>query len=591
MAMMISSSCMPRRWYWIFFIAILLFATVIRLWHLGQLPVSLYWDEAAMYVDVKSVIETGKDMHGRPWYQLIYPSYGDYKLPAYIWSATASSKVFGLSEFSLRFPSAVAGTLTVLVAGLLTRTLLQQATRTKYTAKFLDNAQLLTMLVVASAPWSVQFSRTAFEGHLGQLLLATSILFAVIGLRKTQRWLFWLSPIIGALATYSYFSVRFVWIAVYPLVCAVVIWQQCLDGRLQAHRFQSQLRKIWRVGLKVLLGLALFGLLLLPLLRSPLAKDTDRFRLGTASVLNNDGLVHQSNLYRALAGNTPIDRVIFNKYWLTLHELLRNYSDNTSPNFLFVSGDPNLRHGTGQTGLFLLVLAPLFITGFAVLYKRHFWLATFLVGWWILALLPASVPENTPHALRSLNALVPLAITIGFGTTWCWQRTRRTSLKFLLVGIWGLCFVWYWWFYTTIYPATSADDWQSGYKPLAQELTAALSQGKTAYLIPFDDRFYLWIMAYGEHRGQDFQRWQSDDYKFATTKSDQNFERVFFSAPDDIELLKAVQEGKQPLLIGKREAITERCSQSQTFTCTVEEVYDEVMKPKFAIATLTPKSL
>src|SRR5687767_3489662 len=129
---------MPRRWFWVLFLFIVMFAGCIRVWQLGRLPVSVYWDEAAMLVDIKSVLETGKDMHNRPWYQLIYPSYGDYKLPVYIWAATATSKVFGFGEFGLRLPSALAGIGTVIVAGVLIRLLLQIATKTKYSSKFLD---------------------------------------------------------------------------------------------------------------------------------------------------------------------------------------------------------------------------------------------------------------------------------------------------------------------------------------------------------------------------------------------------------------------------------------------------------------------
>src|SRR5258708_18635134 len=94
--------------FWLTFIGIAVVALFIRLFRLGQVPVSLYWDEIAMYVDIKSVLQSGQDMFGRPWFQVIYPSYGDFKLPAYIWSAILSAKIFGLSEWSFRLPSVLA---------------------------------------------------------------------------------------------------------------------------------------------------------------------------------------------------------------------------------------------------------------------------------------------------------------------------------------------------------------------------------------------------------------------------------------------------------------------------------------------------
>src|SRR3972149_8796774 len=94
----------------IFFLAVLL-----RFYQLGAVPVSLYWDETAMLVDARSVAATGRDMYGNSWLQAIYPSYGDYKLPVYIWLASLSVKVFGASEWALRLPSATAGGLTLLM--------------------------------------------------------------------------------------------------------------------------------------------------------------------------------------------------------------------------------------------------------------------------------------------------------------------------------------------------------------------------------------------------------------------------------------------------------------------------------------------
>src|SRR5258708_8726060 len=107
--------------FWVFFTIILFFAAVLRFYQLGKVPVSLYWDEAAILVDVKSVIQTGRDMFGMPWYHVIFPSYGDFKLPVYIWLASVSAKVFGLGEWSLRLPSVLAGLGTVVVGGYLAK--------------------------------------------------------------------------------------------------------------------------------------------------------------------------------------------------------------------------------------------------------------------------------------------------------------------------------------------------------------------------------------------------------------------------------------------------------------------------------------
>lgn len=577
---------MPRRWFWSLFICITFTAFLLRIWQLGHLPVSLYWDEAAMFVDVKSVLATGTDMHGRPWYQLIYPSYGDYKLPVYIWLATASSALFGLSEFSLRLPSAVTGVLTVVLAGLIARELLSKTVRTQYSERALDTLQLFTMGVLTLTPWSLLFSRTAFEGHVGQMFLATSLYFVIKGLGGKKSWLFWLGPIFGALATYSYFSVRFVWVVIYIGLASLFLWQRYGAGK-RLSQWRSVLNAARFSLLKIILGLLLFGLLLIPLLRSPLAKDADTFRLGTASVLNNPELVHQSNESRLLAGNTRIDRLFYNRPVLLIKELAKNYSDNMSPAFLFISGDPNLRHGTGQTGLFLLVLAPAFLLGGAVLFKRHTLLGAFLGLWWVVALLPASVPENTPHALRSLNALVPLTIVIGFGLTWMWYKAPFIVARAVIIIAVLFSFAQFWWFYSTVYPSLSADDWQSGYAVLAKHITNETDKGKEVYVVPFDDRFYLWYMGYGPFTGSEFQAWKSDNYKFAGATLP-SMKGVEFIAPDNARLSQLVSEGRAVVLVGEIEDVQERC-QTGSFQCEILDIADEAKRPKFQAATLMMK--
>ena len=485
-----------------FFSIILIIACLFRFVRLGHVPYSLYWDEEAMRVDVKSILTTGNDMHNRPWKQVIYPSYGDYKLPVYIWFATLSAKVFGISEFSFRLPSALAGIGTVLVGGYLARECITLYEKKQH-LYLRQIAQLSTMLVIAICPWSILFSRTGFEGHVGQFFLALSI--ACLFFVKYRKWAWYLSPFFAAVATYSYFSVRFVWIILFIFTALVL-----LKG--------SPLRA---VVIKMSVPLLIFAILLLPLLRSPLYGDSNRFRLGTDSILKNEAQGTQSNVYREMSGDSKVDKIFYHRMWLTARELFTNYSKNTSLSFLFLSGDPNLRHGTGKEGLFLLVFMPFFFLGTVALFVRKREVFFLLVAWWLIALLPASVPLNTPHALRSLNALVPLSIFIGLGLSilLTHEYTSKT-LKFFSIFSCAFLIVFFTakftFDYFILYPANSAASWQNGYTQLAQQLYNHKSDQETVTILPFDDRFYLWLMAEGPYTGKDFHTWKTQDYKFNT---------------------------------------------------------------------------
>ncbi len=502
---------MNKRWKLsLFLIALSLFgwSLFMRFYQLGNIPVGLYWDEAAILVDARSIASSGFDMHGRPWYQVIYPSYGDYKLPVYIWLAGLSVKVFGPTALAIRLPSALAGISTVIVSGLIIKLLIEEFGNREQVRKSkisLSNlVGVLTSTVVAISPWSILFSRTGFEAHLGQFLLSLSILFALLSRKK--RSLILLAPVFGILATYSYFSVRFVWLGVFTLLVSLMYILPELKPRM---------RKVTPVFSNILiflfLPIILFSLGLLPMFHSPLYEASNTFRLSTDSVLNNFSDVMQSNIYRQEAGNTKVDRLVFYRWWLTGKKLMANYADNVSLQFLFLKGDPNLRHGTGQHGLFLLIFLPFFAIGWYVLFKKNWQIFFLFLSWWMFALLPASVPNTTPHALRSLNALVPLAGVIGVGLAYSTEALVAYSKKVILTvsviffTVLFFSLIHFSNYYFTEYPVTSVQDWQGGFEDVTKSIFKLRDAREDVYVLPFDDRFYLWILGYGPYTSQQIQ--------------------------------------------------------------------------------------
>lgn len=494
---------MSKKVYWILFSLILLLAIGIRVYKLGLIPVSLYWDEAAMLVDAKTLSQTGHDMHGRVWYQVIFPSYGDYKLPVYIWLAAISVKLFGVTEWALRFPSVLSGIGTVIVGGWLAK----QLVKTKTSALHADLFQLSTMLVIATSVWDILFSRTGFEGHVAQFLLLSSM--ALVVASRKQRWLLVLSALLGGLATYAYFSVRFVWPFVYG---GFYLWtQQALVFEMIRHfSFKKLTRQLFSFfGWPIVSGV-IFAICLVPMLRSPLYQQSNQYRLSTSSVLTID-YATQSNQDRQLSGNTTLDRFLFHRYVLFGQKLASNFADHLDPNFLFVQGDANLRHGTGEHGLFLIILLPCLVIGLFALFQFDKALLAAILIWWLAALLPASVPTDTPHALRSLNALVPISLLIAFGLArlLLWFKAQRrwfVITGFLVMGSCvGLSFGEFWYYYLHYYQYESAYSWQDSYKQLADVVLTHHHEVRTVWITPFENRFYLWLLVYGPYSGQQIQ--------------------------------------------------------------------------------------
>lgn len=475
--------------------AILVLSIVFRFWQLGSNPVGLYWDEIAMYVDAKVVSQTLKDMHGHSALQTIFPSYGDYKLPMYIWLASLSFKLIGASEFALRLPSAVLGVAQSVVIFLILRKL----TSAQFSNKLSWGVSLLGSFIIAVSPWSVLFSRTGFEGFTGQFLVSCAFLCLLLSTRS-KKWLI-PSSLLAIAGVYSYYSVRFVW----P-VLIICFWSFFVAPKLipliksPTQFLKSSLFSI----LPFVVCLVIWWLGISPIFNSPDYAASQQFRLSTSSILVATPYNLQSNVYRELTGNNIVSRVLYHGWFLQIQALLQNYADHFDFNFLFISGDPNLRHSTGQHGLFLLFCFPLLIAGFLYQLRKSPLQLLFFVIWWLIALLPASVPTDTPHALRSLNALTPIVIIMSFGLVPFYVlynriKSKPTQRAILLIT---LAMIGYQVFmfgadYFFVYPVKSASEWQQGYKDIVLNVDQDRQKYDKIWINPEDDRFFLWYLGYG----------------------------------------------------------------------------------------------
>jgi hypothetical protein len=327
---------------------------------------------------------------------------------------------------------------------------------------------------------------------------------------------FWVlvSAALGLAAAYTYFALRFVWPVV--LVSSLVL----------VTDWKSEWKKVILATIvAILLGYVGF----IPMTSSPLYEASNSLRLGTASLLNTDQYILESNVMREIAGNTFIDRLFFHRSLLMLQGLLKNYADHFSWQYIFMSGDPNLRHSTGAFGLFLLPLAVLPFIGVAR-FKNKYWRVTAWLGvWWLAAVLPAAIPMNTPHALRSLSGLVPASLALGgcllLAYQWFSTLDSKKVIPKLLVVAW--C-VWlsfslfaYGRYYFTVYPKLSAKDWQHGYDELARAVQNDYkTHNEPVIVAAFDDRFFLWQLVLPDYAPQDIPTMKHNQYRIVATGTD-----------------------------------------------------------------------
>jgi 4-amino-4-deoxy-L-arabinose transferase-like glycosyltransferase len=85
-----------------------LVAAFLRLWYLGVNPPHLTPDEASLGYNAYSILKTGRDEYGEIL-PIIFKSFGDYKPGLYVYATVPFVALFGLTEFAVRLPSAIAG--------------------------------------------------------------------------------------------------------------------------------------------------------------------------------------------------------------------------------------------------------------------------------------------------------------------------------------------------------------------------------------------------------------------------------------------------------------------------------------------------
>jgi len=156
-----------------FLILALFLAAILRLWMLGNVPPHLTPDEASLGYNAYSILKTGKDEYGEK-FPMIFKSFGDYKPGLYVYLTVPSVAAFGLNEFAVRFPSALAGIFSVWLLFLIVRKL------------FDEKIALVSSFVMAVMPWAIYFSRGAWEVNVALTLTLAGIYFFLKSLKETR---------------------------------------------------------------------------------------------------------------------------------------------------------------------------------------------------------------------------------------------------------------------------------------------------------------------------------------------------------------------------------------------------------------------
>lgn len=512
----------------IFLCLILLLSLALRLISLSTIPPSLNWDEVSIGYNAASILHTGKDEWGN-FLPLSFRAFGDYKLPGYIYLDIPFIAVFGLNELGVRLPSAILGAGLVLLIFLILK------------RKTDINTALWGSFLAAITPWTIILSRVALEAQLTLFLTTLGLYLFLLGLER-RYWLLFSSLSFG-LTIFSYNSSRIV-TPLLLLVIGVFYWKKLLGTK--------------KYTLAALVIFVTFFLLALP--KAILQDSSARYKW--TSILD-EGAINRINELRGSSALPPaLAAVTFNKVTYVVPEIFKNYFSHFNPNFLFLNGGSNYQFSVPGSGLFYPIIAPLLLVGFWVILKERKKWQLSVMSWFFIAIIPAAITRDAPHALRSLMMIPPVVLITSMGIAFCFNhliRKNRLILSIVLTIVLLLNIYRFWQNYSGAYTKAYSWSWQYGYK---QAVGFIKLNGGAYQKIYFTKKYgepHEFILFYSQY---DPEKYRTDSKLVRYFRSDwywvDSFDKYVFlndwEVKDKVKSEQAVPAGRQG--IGKNLLIT-----------------------------------
>ncbi len=387
----------------IFVLVVLVLAIFTRLYKLGEAPHGFYVDEAGQGYSAYSILKTGKDEFGKE-YPIVFRSLTDFKTPVYIYLIVPFIPVFGLNEFTVRFPSFLFSIMTIPVLYFL----IKHLSGKKYLA-------MLSILLLSISPWHILFGRTNFECNVALFFFLSGVLFFYKALNKPIFFL--ASALMFAIAIPAYHSQRIIT----PLTIIALA--------LKYHKEIFIRKNLTYLSLGGILGL----LISLPTLS---IASTPGF-LARASGLNIFTHVRQMPSGFLENYNGIFSFFINGSWFLSIREFLALYLSYLSPRYMFILGDYGPRSSFPELSTFFVWQAPLYIWGLYILIKNKkvSELKFLILALLFISPLPAAVTRDPYSTIRSLPLVVPQIIIIALAIEDIYQKIKSYKLRIIFIFI------------------------------------------------------------------------------------------------------------------------------------------------------------
>lgn len=471
---------MQKYLVYIFLTLIVLVAFVLRVYQNTSHPLGFFCDEAGLTYEAYSIATTGKDSLGNtfPFYINIFSPRGPvavYDQIPFIW-------IFGMSEFTSRFISALYGTITIVLVFFLTYIL----SKNKTTAMF---AALLT----ATSPWHIQFSRFGTENIRLPFYFGLFLLFVLLGIHAQYKHVIANSALRDEAISYKnnrsklyvFLSIFFLFLAFYSYTAADVFLLPFLVGFVLI--FRTYFFKYKRFSLILA---ALLILIISPFMYQMISSP-QQSRFAEVSVFK---------------GKTNQEAIT---------AMVTTYLQSYSPEFLFFKGDAGMpghfinRFSVKGFGELYLVALPFFLLGLWYVIRNSKKKTNQLLLLWLLLYPLGSVVAGAdgggPFATRSIIGALVFQIITASGITYFLSQIKEKVVKYAVIGGVTVLFViscgLYIYAYFVQYPTYSEDfwGWQYGVRDIVQYFAQHQSEYDQEIMAPEFNAPDIFFKFYAPH--------------------------------------------------------------------------------------------
>ena len=409
---------------------VILLSIFLRFYKLGEIPSGLYVDEAAIGYNAYSFLETGKDEYGKAL-PVFLRSYEAYAPPLYAYVSVISVLVFGLSVFAARFVSALSGVFLVFMIFKIVKKL--DISKNKY-------LPLITAFTFSIIPWTIFFSRGAYEANLAFLIISLAIYFLLLAREKR----FCLIPafLLLAVSTYAYQAER---IVSYLIIISYI----GVYFRNKVLHFVKSREFIISVLLFLIIQIPQFALALNP-----------------SFGMRASGLFYKDRI-REQAEKIFLPKIISYPLSLT-REFSANIVSYFSPRNIFWEGDPDKQRSLPGIGPMYFWMVIPYLVGLYMIFKDRKNKDVLFVFLLMLSfVLAPSLTKDPFSSLRSLPLSFLLSLIVSLGIIKITSYLKKFGYPLLLVLL-VLSGVFFWRSYFVLLPFERAKMWGYGYDKLAE---------------------------------------------------------------------------------------------------------------------------